>query len=170
MKKLFVGLFLAASSLPVGFIAGALAFQYVLGTGWPGAIQIAAKVAASLLGLGLFVFMGGWLRRSKPPNLPRTVRAGGRNDHKRILPLVSAFVPTVFAANKQQNGSYDTALMIAVITSLIVLAYAGNRWRLWYWGFRIGDASGSDFVSAMKWSLIAAVVVIASFSVAGLFK
>ncbi|MGP3841911.1 hypothetical protein [Pseudomonas aeruginosa] len=89
---------------------------------------------------------------------------------KRILPLVSAFVPTVFAANKQQNGSYDTALMIAVITSLIVLAYAGNRWHLWYWGFRIGDASGSDFVSAMKWSLIAAVVVIASFSVAGLFK
>ncbi|APC74329.1 MULTISPECIES: hypothetical protein [Pseudomonas] len=67
MKKLFVGLFLAASSLPVGFIAGALAFQYVLGTGWPGAIQIAAKVAASLLGLGLFVFMGGMVTKEQAP-------------------------------------------------------------------------------------------------------
>ena len=89
---------------------------------------------------------------------------------KRILPLVSGFVPTAFAATKQQNSSYDTALMIAVMTSLIALAYAGNRWRLWYWGFRIGDASGSDFMLAMKWSLIAAIVVTASFSVAGLFK
>ncbi|RUC69073.1 hypothetical protein [Pseudomonas aeruginosa] len=89
---------------------------------------------------------------------------------KRILPLVSGFVPTVFAATKQQNSSYDTALMIAVMVSLIALAYAGNRWRLWFWGFRIGDASGSDFLLALKWSAIAAVVVIASFSVAGLFK
>ena len=89
---------------------------------------------------------------------------------KRILPLLSGFVPTTFAATKQQNSSYDTALMIAVMASLIALAYAGNRWRLWYWGFRIGDASGSDFLSAMKWSLIAAVVVAVSFTVAGFFK
>ncbi|HBP5565088.1 TPA: hypothetical protein L6B76_11310 [Pseudomonas aeruginosa] len=89
---------------------------------------------------------------------------------KRILPLLSGFVPTAFAATKQQNSSYDTALMIAIGLSLASLAYAGNRWRLWYWGFRIGDASGSDFMLALKWSAIAAVVVIASFSVAGLFK
>lgn len=66
MKKLFAGLFLAASSLPVGFIAGALAFQFVLGTGWPGAIQIAVKVTASLLGIGLFVFMGGLVSKIGP--------------------------------------------------------------------------------------------------------
>ncbi|MCO3321959.1 hypothetical protein FA200_05095 [Pseudomonas aeruginosa] len=65
MKKLLVGLFLAASSLPVGCIAGALAFQYVLGTGWPGAIQVAVKVTASLLGLGLFAFMGGLVSKAE---------------------------------------------------------------------------------------------------------
>ncbi|HBP5565087.1 TPA: hypothetical protein NH922_002718 [Pseudomonas aeruginosa] len=67
MKKLFAGLFLAASSLPVGFITGALAFQYVLGTGWPGAIQIAVKTTASLLGLGLFVFMAGLVSKAETP-------------------------------------------------------------------------------------------------------
>lgn len=65
MNKLFVGLFLAASSLPVGFIAGALAFQYVLGTGWPGAIQIALKFTASVLGLGLFIFLGGLVTKAE---------------------------------------------------------------------------------------------------------
>jgi hypothetical protein len=89
---------------------------------------------------------------------------------KGILLLVCGFVPTAFADTKQQNSSYDTAIGVAVIASLMVLAYAGNRWRLWFWGFRIGDASGSDFLLAMKWSAIAAVVVIVSFSVAGLFK
>jgi hypothetical protein len=64
MKKLFVGLFLAASSLPVGFITGALAFQYVLGIGLPGAIQVAVKVTATVLGLGLFVFMGGLITKA----------------------------------------------------------------------------------------------------------
>lgn len=67
MKKLFAGLFLAASSLPVGFIAGALAFQYVLGTGLPGAIQITVKTTASLLGLGLFVFMAGLASKAETP-------------------------------------------------------------------------------------------------------
>lgn len=89
---------------------------------------------------------------------------------KRVLPLAFGFVPTAFAATKQQNSSYDTALMIAVTASLTALAYAGNRWRLWYWGFRIGDASGSDFLLAMKWSLIAAVVVGVSFTLVGFFK
>lgn len=68
MKKLFAGLFLAASSLPVGFIAGALAFQYVLGTSWPGALQIAVKVTACTLGLGLFVFMGGLVTKVEAVN------------------------------------------------------------------------------------------------------
>ncbi|OFM06556.1 hypothetical protein [Pseudomonas aeruginosa] len=68
MKKLFAGLFLAASSLPVGFITGALAFQYVLGTSWPGALQIAVKVTACTLGLGLFVFMGGLVTKAEAVN------------------------------------------------------------------------------------------------------
>lgn len=88
---------------------------------------------------------------------------------KRILPLVCGFVPTAFAATKQ-GGSNDSAFAIAVLVSLIAFAYAGNRWRLWFWGFRIGDASGSDFLLALKWSAIAVVVVAASFSLAGLFK
>lgn len=88
---------------------------------------------------------------------------------KPFLVLLCGFVPTAFAATKQQSGN-DTAFVIALVASLIALAYAGNRWRLWYWGFRIGDASGSDFILALKWSLIAAVVVIASFTLAGLFK
>lgn len=88
---------------------------------------------------------------------------------KRILPLTFGFVPAAFAATKQQSN-YDTATGVALVVSLLVLSYAANRWRLWVWGFRIGDASGSDFLLAMKWSAIAAVVVIVSFSVAGLFK
>ncbi|KAB0772295.1 hypothetical protein ACV4WP_16685 [Pseudomonas aeruginosa] len=68
VKKLFAGLFLAASSLPVGFITGALASQHVLGTGWPGAIQIAVKTTASLLGLGLFVFMAGLVSKAETPD------------------------------------------------------------------------------------------------------
>ncbi|MCV4111275.1 hypothetical protein [Pseudomonas aeruginosa] len=79
MKKLFVGLFLAASSLPVGFITGALAFQYVLGTGLPGAIQIAVKTAASLLGLGLFVFMAGLVSKAEAPEPAPNGDAWGKN-------------------------------------------------------------------------------------------
>ncbi|WP_134163361.1 hypothetical protein [Pseudomonas citronellolis] len=89
---------------------------------------------------------------------------------KRILPLVCGFVPTAFAATTKQQSNYDTAIGVAFMVSLIALAYAANRWRLWCWGFRIGDASGSDFLLALKWSAIAAVVVVASFSVASLFK
>lgn len=77
MKKLFAGLFLAASSLPVGFIAGALAFQYVLGTSWPGALQIAVKVTACTLALGLFVFMGGLVTKAETVN--RAVSSEGWN-------------------------------------------------------------------------------------------
>ncbi len=65
MKKLLTGLLVVAAWLPAGFIAGALAFQYERGTGWPGAIQIAVKVTASLLGLGLFVFMGGLVAKAE---------------------------------------------------------------------------------------------------------
>ncbi|HCF7310396.1 hypothetical protein LER27_18875 [Pseudomonas aeruginosa] len=68
MKKVYFGLFLAASSLPAGFITGALAFQYVIGTGWPGAIQVAVKVTATVLGLGLFVFLGGLVTKVEAVN------------------------------------------------------------------------------------------------------
>ncbi|RUC69072.1 hypothetical protein [Pseudomonas aeruginosa] len=67
MKKLYAGLFLAASSLPVGFIAGSLSFQYVLGTTWPSALQIIVKVTASMLGLGLFIFLGGLVTKVEAP-------------------------------------------------------------------------------------------------------
>ncbi|HHJ1363549.1 hypothetical protein ACPTKM_19425 [Pseudomonas aeruginosa] len=70
MKKLYVGLFLAASALPVGFIAGALAFQYMLGTSWPGALQIVVKVTACMLGLGFFVFMGGLVTKAGATKIP----------------------------------------------------------------------------------------------------
>lgn len=66
MKKLFAGVFLAASSLPLGFIAGVLGF-HVLGVSWPESIQVAAKVTASVLGLGLFVLMSGLVSKVETP-------------------------------------------------------------------------------------------------------
>lgn len=78
MKKLYAGLFLAASSLPVGFITGALAFQYLLGTGWPGAIQIAVKTTACVLGLGLFVFMAGLASKVETPKTAPNGDAWGK--------------------------------------------------------------------------------------------
>jgi len=87
---------------------------------------------------------------------------------KRILLLACGFVPTAFAAANQPTRN-DVVFGVAFTVSLIAVAYAGNRWRLWFWGFRIGDARGSDFLLALKWSAIAAVVVVVSVSVVGLF-
>lgn len=65
VKKLYAGLFLASSSLPLGFIVGSLAFQYLPGATLPETIHVAVKVTASLLGLGLFVFMSGLVTKAE---------------------------------------------------------------------------------------------------------
>lgn len=59
MKKIYFGLFLAISALPAALITGVFSFRYVLGGGLPTALDVAAKTAAIILGLALFVLMGG---------------------------------------------------------------------------------------------------------------
>ena len=83
--------------------------------------------------------------------------------------LACGYVPFVFAATKE-SSAYDMASATGLFISLLAFAYCGNRWRLWWVGFQIGAADGREFMLALKWSLIAAVVVDASFTLAGLFK
>lgn len=64
------------------------------------------------------------------------------------------------AVSAAQTGSGSSDQMLwAFLLAAPPAAYAGNKWWRWGIGFRFGAASGSDFLSALKWSLIAAVWV-----------
>lgn len=92
---------------------------------------------------------------------------------KNYLAVLAAFW-TIYApvalAGTEQSKPGDTGFMIALGVSFAALAYAANKWRAWWLGFQIGDATASEFLSAMKWSVIGAVVVAASFGIAMQFK
>ncbi|WP_426778803.1 hypothetical protein [Pseudomonas aeruginosa] len=83
--------------------------------------------------------------------------------------LACGYVPFVFAATKQ-SSTHDTAFVIALIVAMLVLAYCGNRWRLWWIGFQIGAADGREFMLALKWSVISPVIAGLALWIAGLFK
>ncbi|MBG6288499.1 hypothetical protein I5I61_13690 [Pseudomonas nitroreducens] len=83
--------------------------------------------------------------------------------------LACSYVPFVFAATKE-SSAYDTVFSVGLIVSLLALAYCGNRWRLWWFGVQVGDASGREFMLALKWSLISPVVAGLAYWIAGLFK
>lgn len=86
-----------------------------------------------------------------------------------LVGLLSAYVPFALAdTNESKPG--EAAGLTALCVSFAAIAYAGNKWRLWWFGFQIGDASGSEFVGALKWSVIGGVVVAASFWIAAQFK
>lgn len=59
MKKILAGLFLAISAFPASFAVGVIVMQHTYGGGLPTALDAAAKTAAAILGLALFVFCGG---------------------------------------------------------------------------------------------------------------
>lgn len=64
MKRIFAGIFLAASAAPMAFIVGGFAFRHLLGTGLHGAIDVATNTAMCMLGLGFFVFMSGLVSKT----------------------------------------------------------------------------------------------------------
>lgn len=81
--------------------------------------------------------------------------------------LLGIYAQPVWASTSESKAS-ETVTLISLGLSLAAIAYAGNKWRLWWWGFQIGQASGAEFLSAVKWSLIGLVVVAASIAAVGL--
>jgi hypothetical protein len=86
-----------------------------------------------------------------------------------LLVFMTSYVPFAHASS-EPTKSPSTAMLIALGISLAALAYAGNKWRSWYVGFQVGDASGSEFFSALKWSTIGAMVTVTSLWIALQFK
>lgn len=66
MKKLLAGLFLAISAFPASLAVGVFVMQHTASGGLPSALDAAAKTAAAMLGLGVFVFMGGLVSKVEP--------------------------------------------------------------------------------------------------------
>jgi hypothetical protein len=85
-----------------------------------------------------------------------------------LLTLLGVYTQPALADTSESKPG-ETFALIALGISLAAIAYAGNKWRLWWFGFQIGDASGAEFLSAMKWSLIGLVVVAASIAIIGIF-
>lgn len=83
-----------------------------------------------------------------------------------FLALLASFSIYAQPALAGTNGSKanETVGLISLGVCLAAFAYAGNKWRMWWFGFQIGEASGAEFVSALKWSLIGLVVVAASIA------
>ncbi|MCP1649439.1 hypothetical protein [Pseudomonas nitroreducens] len=80
MKKLLSGLFLAISALPAAFAVGALKMQLTYGGDLPTALDAAAKTAAAILGLALFVFCSGLVSRVETPKAISNGEGWSKND------------------------------------------------------------------------------------------
>lgn len=59
MKKLLTGLFLAVSAFPASLAVGVVVMQHTAFGAFPNALDAAAKTAAAILGLAVFVFCSG---------------------------------------------------------------------------------------------------------------
>lgn len=92
-----------------------------------------------------------------------------RNYIPPMAVLWTVYAPQALAGTGQSTPG-DTAMLVALGLSLAALAYCGNRWRRWWLGFQVGDATASEFLGALKWSAIAAVVTVASLWAAVQFK
>ncbi|WP_338807069.1 hypothetical protein V8U11_08565 [Pseudomonas chlororaphis] len=75
-----------------------------------------------------------------------------------LTTMIIATASNAVSAAQTGNGTSDQMLW-AFLLAAPPVAYAVNKW--WYWGlgFRFGAASGAGFLSALKWSLIAAAWV-----------
>lgn len=85
-----------------------------------------------------------------------------------VMALLGIYAQPVWAGTNGSKAS-ETVTLISLGICLAAFAYAANKWRLWWFGFQIGDASGAEFLSAVKWTLIGLVVVAASISIHALF-
>lgn len=55
--KIYVSLFLAAASMPVGFLAGVFGYKYRLARAFPDAMMLAATVTGWALAIALIVLI-----------------------------------------------------------------------------------------------------------------
>lgn len=67
MKAILFGLFLAISAFPASFAVGVLVMQHTYNGDLPTALDAAAKTAAAVLGLALFVFCSGLVTKVDTP-------------------------------------------------------------------------------------------------------
>lgn len=71
------------------------------------------------------------------------------------LLMTLATASSAVSAAQTGKGIPDD-LLWAFLLAAPPVAYAVNKWWRWGIGFRFGAASGAGFLSALKWSLIAA--------------
>lgn len=75
---------------------------------------------------------------------------------KTLLIGCTAYIPAAFAGTKSHQDSQTTFFILCALI-LPVLAYTGNKWRMWWVGFQFGSADKSDFFSSFKWTLASVV-------------
>ncbi|HCL4192401.1 TPA: hypothetical protein N2C35_000320 [Pseudomonas aeruginosa] len=73
MKKLLAGLFLAISAFPASLAVGIVVMQHTAYGAFPNALDAAAKTAAAVLGLAVFVFCSGLVTKVE---IPKTISNG----------------------------------------------------------------------------------------------
>lgn len=72
--------------------------------------------------------------------------------------MTLATASSAVSAAQTGKGTSDDPLW-AFLQAAPPAAYAMNKWWRWGLGFRFGVASSANFLSALKWSLIAALWV-----------
>ncbi|EPW8658180.1 hypothetical protein ACM7IS_26790 [Pseudomonas aeruginosa] len=80
MKKLLAGLFLAISAFPASLAVGIVVMQHTEFGAFPNALDAAAKTAAAILGLAVFVFFSGLVTKVETPKALSTVEDWSKND------------------------------------------------------------------------------------------
>ncbi|WP_248484406.1 hypothetical protein [Pseudomonas sp. CYM-20-01] len=77
---------------------------------------------------------------------------------RALLLMASGTASSAISAAQTGKGTSDD-LLWAFLLAAPPVAYAVNKWWRWGLGFKFGNASGAGFLSALKWSSIAAVWV-----------
>lgn len=80
MKALLAGLFLAISAFPASLAVGIVVMQHTEFGAFPNALDAAAKTAAAVLGLAVFVFCGGLASKVETPKALSNAEGWSKND------------------------------------------------------------------------------------------
>ncbi|WP_158698914.1 hypothetical protein [Pseudomonas aeruginosa] len=80
MKRLLSGLFLAITAFPASLTVGIVVMQHTDFGAFPNALDAAAKTAAAILGLAVFVFCGGLVSKVETPKAISNGKDWSKND------------------------------------------------------------------------------------------
>ncbi|HHG4956647.1 TPA: hypothetical protein ACPWGI_004386 [Pseudomonas aeruginosa] len=80
MKALLSGLFLAISAFPASLAVGVVVMQHTDFGAFPNALDAAAKTAAAILGLAVFVFCSGLVSKVETPKTRSNGADWSKND------------------------------------------------------------------------------------------